>query len=168
MMLNGYATLWHWLIGWIYGKEECVWFKISCQNNKLRSIDSDYIYPISYKISKKANSSRRVCPYWKTISQPIGTLSKWRIHRRKYKFRIDDFDPKRNHIRAVWIERFKAEVKHPKDIEQLQYWETKQKKAESFDSTLVIRSFPVFLILNFLNILYCYGIIGSLYCFCFH
>ena len=42
---------------------------LSCQNNKLRSIDSDYIYLISYRNAKKANPRKMICPYWKTISQ---------------------------------------------------------------------------------------------------
>jgi len=36
--------------------------QIPGHNNKLRPIDSDYIYLISYKIAKKANPRKRICP----------------------------------------------------------------------------------------------------------
>jgi len=34
---------------------------ISCQKSNPRLINSDYIYPISYKIAKKANPAKRIC-----------------------------------------------------------------------------------------------------------
>jgi len=48
--------------------------QIPCQNNKFRSIDSDYIYRISYKNAKKANPVKWICPIEKTISQPLNRL----------------------------------------------------------------------------------------------
>jgi hypothetical protein len=35
---------------------------ISCQNNNLKSVHADYIYPNSYKIAKKANPMKWICP----------------------------------------------------------------------------------------------------------
>ena len=55
---------------------------ISCQYNKFKHLNFQYIYPISYKIAKKANPRKWICPYWKTISQVLNPLSKWRIHSR--------------------------------------------------------------------------------------
>ena len=48
---------------------------------------------ISYFLqkSKKGKSQKMDLPLMETISQPIETLPKLKIHCRKYKFRIDDF-----------------------------------------------------------------------------
>ena len=64
----------------------CFWVSklvISCQNNKFRSIDSDYIYRISYKNAKKANPRKWICPILKTISQILNPLSRCWIHSSK-------------------------------------------------------------------------------------
>jgi hypothetical protein len=39
--------------------------QISCQKHNLESIPTDYIYPISYKIAKKANPMKWICPIGK-------------------------------------------------------------------------------------------------------
>jgi hypothetical protein len=38
-------------------------FQISCQKHNLKPILTDYIYPISYKIAKKANPVKWIFPY---------------------------------------------------------------------------------------------------------
>jgi hypothetical protein len=56
----------------------------TCDSHKqnLKPIRTDYIYPISYKIAKKANPRKRIYPYLKTISQVLNSLLKLRIHSR--------------------------------------------------------------------------------------
>ena len=36
---------------------------LSCQNHKFKHLTFQYIYLISYKIAKKANPSKWICPY---------------------------------------------------------------------------------------------------------
>jgi len=43
--------------------------QISCQNHKFNNLIYQYRYRISYKIAKKANPAKRICPFSKTISQ---------------------------------------------------------------------------------------------------
>ena len=42
---------------------------ISCQKHKSNNLNFKYIYRISYKIAKKANPQKKICPIEKTISQ---------------------------------------------------------------------------------------------------
>ena len=49
---------------------------ISGHDHKYEHLNFLYRYPISYKIAKKANPEKRICPFSKMISQPIETLSK--------------------------------------------------------------------------------------------
>ena len=102
---------------------------------KRKDVD-DYIYLISYKNAKKANPRKRICPYWKTISQALGLLQNfWYIAETcnlALRIGMDDitsFEASKNlryiavsalaamilypylhHIRAGWI-KIKAEVK---------------------------------------------------------
>jgi len=69
MILDSYTTLWHWWVRWIDGREGCAWLQISCQNQRSKHLNFQYIYLISYKIAKKANPRKQICPFWKTISQ---------------------------------------------------------------------------------------------------
>ena len=56
----------------------------SCHKHKFKNLNCQYIYPISYKIAKKANPAKRIYPYWKTISQLLKATFRFKIHSRNY------------------------------------------------------------------------------------
>ena len=43
-------------------------FRTSCHTSKFEHLNFLYIYPISYKIAKKANPQKRICPYKNDIT----------------------------------------------------------------------------------------------------
>ena len=47
----------------------CLITDTSCQNQKSKNLNFQYIYLISYKNAKKANPVKWIRPHWKTISQ---------------------------------------------------------------------------------------------------
>jgi hypothetical protein len=71
--------------------------QITCHKHNLKPILTDYIYLISYKIAKKANPVKWICPYLKTISQLFDRLLGLQIYSRNRKFGVDDFKSYRKH-----------------------------------------------------------------------
>ena len=55
--------LWHSVVlmneGFFDGLGKCLIVKISCQDLRFKHLNFLYIYPISYKIAKKANPEKR-------------------------------------------------------------------------------------------------------------
>jgi len=50
------------------GKGVCGWLQISCQNQRSKHLNFNYIYRICYKNAKKQNLRKRFALFEKTIS----------------------------------------------------------------------------------------------------
>jgi hypothetical protein len=75
---------------------------LSCQYNRFKHLNFNYIYLISYKIAKKGKPSKKDLPLLENDITTFELALKYGIHiSSKHKFQIDDFDPKRNHFRVV-------------------------------------------------------------------
>ena len=59
---NSYISHCGIMDGGVDEKEGCACFHISCQKHKLKHLNFQYIYLISYKIAKKANPIKWICP----------------------------------------------------------------------------------------------------------